>query len=181
MCVVVVVVVACPVHRNNSETKRLVKPKCGRMVVRVTRDPDTQLAVIRSKVSRSPRRLMPERKLCHNVAAVIGKASFVYLAFTQLRLACTVQLLATIQRLQQTAASNSTLWTSQQHQHLLPQTSTHDELSVGNELTSLLSASADEVQTVLKHLGSVCQCANNNNIIIITIIVIILHGRCAAV
>jgi len=38
---------------------------------------------------------------------------------------------------------------------LLLQPSTRDDFIVGNDLTSLLAASADDVQTVLKHLGSV--------------------------
>jgi len=43
------------------------KPKFGRMVARVTRDPETQLEIIRSKVSRSPGRLMLERKTCYHL------------------------------------------------------------------------------------------------------------------
>jgi len=64
---------------------------------------------------------------------------------------CTEQLLATIQRLQSQTMSNNAPATSLQLQQLR-QTSSRDEFIVGNELTSLL---ADDVQTVLKHLGSV--------------------------
>ena len=63
-----------------------------------------------------------------------------------------MQLLATIQHLQTQTLSNNSLMTTQ----LQPQQpSTRDDFIVGNDLTSLLAASADDVQTVLKHLGSV--------------------------
>ena len=65
---------------------------------------------------------------------------------------CTEQLLATIQRLQSQTVTNNVQLTSQPQ---LQQPSVRDDFIVGHDLTSLLAASADDVQTVLKHLDSV--------------------------
>jgi len=74
---------------------------------------------------------------------------------------CLAQLLGTIQRLQASqmpASYNNLLMTSQLHHHhhhqqQQQQPSRRDDFLIGNsDLTSLL---ADDVQTVLKHLGSV--------------------------
>jgi len=62
---------------------------------------------------------------------------------------CADQLLATIQRLQSQTVSNSAHQVTSRA-HLLQPSSARDDF---NDLTSLLAA--DDVQTVLKHLGSV--------------------------